>query len=93
MNHRCGACQALCRAVHSHLSSSTHCCACAQVLRRWDYGVMSDVTSVLYLQAPADMKGGNFRVWDPNVYDWGLRNATVQPAPTQNIVIKVRLEI
>ena len=33
-----------------------------QVLRRWDYGVMSDVTSVLYLQAPADMKGGNFRV-------------------------------
>jgi len=37
------------------------------VLRRWEYGVMSDVTSVLYLQAPADMRGGNFRVWDPNV--------------------------
>ena len=71
-------------------SKSMHCSACEQVLRRWDYGVMSDVTSVLYLQAPADMKGGNFRVWDPNVYDWSLRNATVQPAPTQNIVIKAR---
>lgn len=72
-------------------SSKAHCRACEQVLRRWDYGVMSDVTSVLYLQAPADMKGGNFRVWDPNVYDWSLRNATVQPAPTQSIVIKARL--
>ena len=72
------------------LSSPTRCHLCKQVLRRWDYGVMSDVTSVLYLQAAADMKGGNFRVWDPNVYDWSLRNATVQPAPTQNIVIKAR---
>ena len=67
------------------------CAACwgQQVLRRWEYGVMSDVTSVLYLQAPADMKGGNFRVWDPNVHDWGLRNATVQPAPTERVIIKV----
>ena len=72
------------------MSCLTCCSACEQVLRRWDYGVMSDVTSVLYLQAAADMKGGNFRVWDPNVYDWSLRNATVQPAPTQNIVIKAR---
>jgi len=60
------------------------------VLRRWEYGVMSDVTSVLYLQAPADMRGGNFRVWDPNVYDWTLRNATVPSAPTQTVVIKAR---
>ena len=52
---------------------------------------MSDVTSVLYLQAPADMKGGNFRVWDANVYDWSLRNATVQPAPTQKVLIKARM--
>ncbi len=51
---------------------------------------MSDVTSVLYLQAPADMRGGNFRVWDPNVYDWTLRNMTVPPAPTQTVVIKAR---
>ncbi|KAK9832790.1 hypothetical protein WJX81_000978 [Elliptochloris bilobata] len=58
------------------------------VLRRWEYGVMSDVTSVLYLQAPADMRGGNFRVWDPNVHDWSLRNATLQPAPTQQVDIK-----
>lgn len=63
--------------------------AAAQVVRRWEYGLLSDTSSVVYVQVPADIKGGRFRFWDPRVFDWSIIHRAKVPPPTRELDTQV----
>ena len=62
----------------------------AQVVRRWEYGLLSDTSSVIYVQVPADIQGGRFRFWDPRQHDWSIIHRTRVPPATREIDTEAR---
>lgn len=62
----------------------------AQVVRRWEYGLLSDTSSVTYVQVPPDIKGGRFRFWDPREHDWSIIHRAQVPPPTREIATEAR---
>ncbi len=61
-----------------------------QVVRRWEYGLLSDTSSVTYVQVPADTRGGRFRFWDPREHDWSIIHRAQVPPPTREIATEAR---
>jgi len=61
-----------------------------QVVRRWEYGLLSDASSVTYVQVPADIRGGHFRFWDPREHDWSIIHRAQVPPPTREIATEAR---
>ena len=41
------------------------------------------------MQVPADMRGGEFRIWDPRVHDAHILRSPRPPPPTEEFRLKV----
>ncbi|KAK9821737.1 hypothetical protein WJX81_000585 [Elliptochloris bilobata] len=64
-----------------------------KVVRRWEYGLLSDTSSVTYVQVPPDIKGGAFRFWDPREHDWSIIHRARVPPPTREIATEENMMV